>query len=301
VGGDRLGPTAKAWAIRRPWQARPVGWLSLIVVGAAGIAAMRAAIERGDVEEAARQGAIAGPAAIEQALAAPDRAARLAAIAAAPGAAPLPAARAELLPALARVAAGPDRRTAIPAARAARTIARELAGGPARPVGAAADLPDDLAPDEVAAWRLQWAELAARADLRIEVRVLALDTAAALAPDGVGVALDAALADPDPAYRRAAIALVPMPVPAAMRGALAAAVAGDREPGVALDAAAVLCADLAVDPARPILGALAAPGLARLRALVAAGPPAAIRDAARCLAADGSPESAAALRAIRRR
>lgn len=277
-----------------------MGWISLIVAGAAGIAAMRAAMDRGDIEEAARQGAIAGPAVIERALAAPDRSARLAAIAAAPGAGPLPAGRAELLPALARAASRPDRRTAIPAARAARAIARSLYGH-ARPAGAAAELPDDLAPDDVAAWRVAWAQLAARAELWIELRVLALDTAAALDPGGVGVELDAALADPDPAYRRAAIALVPMPVPPALRGALAGALARDPDPDVALHAAAVLCADLVADPPRPVLDALGAQGLARLRTLVGAGPRAAVRDAARCLTADGSAESAAALRTIRRR
>ncbi len=300
-----------------------VGWLSLIVAGAAGLAAMRAAMERGDVEEAARQGALAGPAAIEGALAAPDRPARLAAIAAAPTASEQPAARAELLAALARAASRPDRRTAIPAARAARAIARSLYGH-ARPPGAAAELPDDLAPADALAWRQAWAELAARAELWIELRVLALDTAAALDPGGVGVELAAALADPDPAYRRAAIALVPMPVPPALRGALAGAVAGDADPGAALDAAAVLCADLAVDPPRPILDALGPRGLARLRELVLEaakaakaeaakaaaakaaaakerGAKAAVRDAARCLAADGSAESAAALKALRRR
>lgn len=262
-----------------------MGWLSLIVAGAAGIAAMRAAIDRGDLEEAARQGALAGPVAIEQALEAPDRAARLAAIAAAPSATALPAGRAELLPALARAASRPDRRTAIPAARAARAIARALRGH-ARPAGAAAELPDDLAPDDVAGWREAWAELAARADLWIELRVLALDTAAALDPGGTGAPLAAALADPDPAYRRAAIALVPMPVPPAMRGALAAAVAGDPDPGAALDAAAALCADLVADPPGPILAALAAPGLARIRALTAGGGPGVARRAARrCLTA----------------
>jgi len=276
-----------------------VGWLSLIVAGAAGIAAMRAAIERGDVEEAARQGALAGPAVIEQALAAPDRSAQLAAIAAAPGASELPAGRAGLLPALARAAARPDRRTAIPAARAARAIARSLYGH-ARPAGAAAELPDDLAPDDVAAWRAAWARLAARAELWIELRVLALDTAAALDPDGVGVELAAALADPDPAYRRAAIALVPMPVPPAMRAALATAAGADPDPGAALDAAATLCADLVADPPRPVLDALGPQGLARLRKLIGDGAPAQVRGAARCLAADGSAESAAALRAIRR-
>ncbi|HWO21560.1 MAG TPA: hypothetical protein VNO30_22480 [Kofleriaceae bacterium] len=292
-----------------------MGWLPLIVAGAAGLAAMRAAMDRGDIEEAARQGALAGTTVLEQALAAPDRPAQLAAIAAAPAASDQPAARAELLPALARVAAGPDRRTAIPAARAAREIARSLYGH-ARPPGAAAELPDDLAPADVLALRQAWAALAARTELRIEVRVLALDTAAALEPGGTGVDLAAALADPDPAYRRAAIALVPMPVPPALRGALAGAAAGDADPGAALDAAAVLCADLAVDPPRPILDALGPRGLARLRELVAASAKAgdaktgdaksgdakaAVRSAARCLAADGTPESAAALKAIRRR
>jgi len=78
-------------------------------------------------------------------------------------------------------------------------------------------------------------------------------------------------------------------------------VAGDADPGAALDAAAALCADLVADPPRPILDALGAQGLARLRTLVGDGPRAAVRAAARCLSADGSPESAAALKTIRRR
>lgn len=278
-----------------------MGWLSIIFVGTAGLATMRAAIDRGDIDEAARQGNLAGPAVIERALAAPDRAARLAAIAAAPTATDLVAGRADLLGPLAVAAAQPDRRTAIPAARAARTIARSLYGH-ARPLGAAAPLPDDLAPADVAAWRLAWAELAASRDRWIELRVLALDTAAALDPDGIGVALGAALADADPAYRRAALALVPMPVPAAMRSALAGAVAKDTDPDVALDAAATLCTDLAADPPRPILESLGASGLERIRSLVGSRGVAAVavRNAARCLAADRSPESAAALKTIRR-
>lgn len=261
---------------------------------------MRAAIDRGDIDEAARQGGLAGPAVIAQALAAPDRAARLAAIAAAPTATDLVAGRADLLGPLAIAAAQPDRRTAIPAARAARIIARSLYGH-ARPPGAANALPDDLAPADVAAWRLAWAELAAAPERWIELRIVALDTAAALDPDGVGVSIGAALADPDPAYRRAAIALVPMPVPAGMRGALAGAVAKDADPDVALDAAATLCTDLAIDPPRPILEALGAPGLERIRSLVGGrGAAVAIRSAARCLAADRDPQSAAALKTIRR-
>jgi hypothetical protein len=83
-----------------------------------------------------------------------------------------------------------------------------------------------------------------------------------------------------------------MPVPAALRGALAGAVAGDADPGAALAAGAVLCADLAADPPRPILDALGAPGLARLRELAAGAPRAQARDAGRCLAAAGLPAAA---------
>lgn len=233
---------------------------------------MRAAIDRGDVDEAARQGMLAGPAVITQALGAPDRAAKLAGIAAAPTSSD----RESLLGPLTTLAGGPDRRTAIPAARVALTIARELA--------ARIDLPDDLGADEVAAWRAAFADLARDRDRWIELRVLALDTAAALDRGGVGIDLTAALADPDPAFRRAAIALVPAPVPTSMRTPLASAVVKDTDGGVALAAAAVLCADLASDPPRPILDALGAPGLERIRALVAQkGSAASIRDAKRCL------------------
>jgi hypothetical protein len=268
----------------------------MIVVSATGVAAMRTAFEQGDRDGAARAGALAGPAVVEQALGSRDRMTRLAAIAAAP----LVEDRAELLEALARVAGGADRRTAIPAAGAARTIARELAGH---------DRPDDLADDDLATWRRAWAALAMRGDRWIELRLLALDTTAALDHAGIGVELAAALRDPDPAFRRAAVAIIPLPAVAASYPALADAVVRDSDPDVALGAAQALCAS--IDPtagaaagptARPILDALGAAGLTRLRALVtSARPPAegAVRDAARCLAADGSAESAAALRSLR--
>lgn len=254
------------------------------LLGLSGIGAMRAALERGDVAESARQGALAGIAALERALAAPDRTTRLAAIAAAPAAGELPAARAELLPALASVAAAPDRRVAIPAARAAREIARDLRGA-ARPPGASPDLPDDVAPADLAAWRAPWAALAAARDRWIELRVLALDTAVTLTVAGERQASwEAALSDDDPAMRRAAVALTPAPVPGAARAALARLVRGDPDPDVARDAAAVLCADLASDPPGPVLEALGPAGLARARSLAqsTAGGRAA-RDAARCL------------------
>jgi hypothetical protein len=253
---------------------------------------MRAAIERGDLDEAARQGALAGPAVVERALASRDRMIQLAAIAAAP----IVEDRAELLAPLAHLADGADRRTAIPAAQAARAIARELARR---------DQPDDLAAGDVAAWQAAWAALALRGDRWIELRIAALDTAAALDPAGIGVDLAAALRDPDPAFRRAAATIVPLPAPAGAYAALAGAITHDVDPAAALGAAQSLCLSLAggAKP-RPILDALGPAGLARIRALVTgpvpdATPPPAVRDAGRCLAADGSPESRAALRALR--
>jgi hypothetical protein len=249
-----------------------VTWLGWIVCGTAGLASMRAAIDRGDIDEAGRQGMLAGPSIIAKALAAPDRPARLAGIAAAPTATD----REELLVPLAKLAAKPDRRTAIPAAIAARQIARELARR--------TDPPDDIAVEDVASWRDRWAELARSTDRWIELRVIALDTAAALDRTGIGVDLATALADPDPAFRRAAIAVVPMPVPQAMRAPLAQTVVKDTDAGVALAAAATLCADLASDPRPPILDALGTAGIDRIKSLVAGpGAPAQIKNAKRCL------------------
>jgi hypothetical protein len=167
-----------------------VSWLHILVLGAAGTATLRAALERGDVDETARQGLLAGPAVVERALASPDRTTQLAGIVAAPSVED----RAELLAPLAALAAGADRRTAIPAAAAALTIARDLARH---------DLPDDLAPDDVATWRTAWAGLALRPDRWLELRLLALDVAIALDPTGAGLDRAAAANDPDPAFRAA--------------------------------------------------------------------------------------------------
>jgi len=156
----------------------------------AGIASMTAAIDRGDVDEAARQGVLAGPAVVERALDSKVRSTRLAGIAAAPAVED----RAELLPALARAAADADRRTAIPAVLAARAIARELAARDA--------LPDDLAPADVEAWRAEFEKLARDRDRLVEVRVAALATAEALG----GFDASALAADPDPDVREAAAA-----------------------------------------------------------------------------------------------
>ncbi len=264
-----------------------MGWL---IVATAGIAAMKAAVERGDLDEASRLGALAGAALVEQALASPDRATQLGAIAAAPRVEGRP----ELLDALARVARGSDRRTAIPAARAARAIARELARQ---------ELADDLAPDELTGWRLTFAALAGDRERWIDLRVIALDTASALAPDGAGLPLETSLGDPDPALRHAAILDLAVPVPAALRDRVAKAIVTDTDPAVALAAGQVLCADLATDPPAPVLAALGEPGLARLRSVVTTdgAPGVALREIARCLRADDNPASAAAIRAIKNR
>jgi hypothetical protein len=245
--------------------------LGFFGVAGAGIAAMTGAFERGDLDETSRQGVLAGPAVVEGALSAPARSTRLAAIVAAPRV----EGGAELLPALATLAGGGDRRTAIPAARAARTLARDLA---------LRELPDDLATDDLAGWRAQFDQLAANPHRFIEVRVLALDTVASLAqvldPGALGFDLATALADADPAYRAIAIGNVPRPTPVAAMAPLANTVKNDADDRVALAAAQVLCGD---DPAaaRPLL---AAQGLDRIKKLVGGKPARAIRDASKCLA-----------------
>lgn len=234
---------------------------------AAGIASMTAAVERGDLDEAARQGALAGPTVVERALKSKVRSTVLAGIVAAPTVED----RAEVLATLAEVAAGSDRRTAIPAARAARTIARALARK---------DLADDLAPDDIEQWRARFEQIAVSRTL-IEVRIAALETANALEhvldPDQLGFALGRALGQADPALRVAALGLVDR-APVADRAAIVAAVA-DPDVAVAIAAAQALCAD---DDLVAIKTALGDAGIGKIRALVKAHATE-IRDAARCL------------------
>lgn len=241
------------------------------VFAVAGLASMRASIDGGDVDEAARQGMLAGPKVIEQALAAPDRPAKLAGIAAAPSAVD----REELLQPLFRVASSGDRRIAIPAAISARTIARDMSR---------TELPDDVAHEDVVAWGTHWAALARDRDRFIEIRTIALDVAIALDP---AIGLAPLLADPDPAVRRAAIAVIPAPVPGPLRMPLAALVIKDTDNSVALAAAASLCADLAQDPPPAILDALGTAGLDRIKSLVISGVNSGakplVHDASRCL------------------
>lgn len=285
-----------------------MAWSALLfatVLSNASVATMKAAIERGDVDEASRQGVLAGPAIVEAALASPDRATVLAGIAAASRVED----RAELLEPLATIARGPDRRTAIPAVRAAAQIARELAHH---------EPADDIADADIVAWRDRFSDIALDRTRWIEVRVLAIDTAVYLErsrlaasgtpldptrADGIGVPLVASLADPDPAIRRAALAHAPSPLPPELRDPIARAVISDVDPRVALAATAALCADLAFDPPQPILSALTPAGITRIQTIVSIDNASRghLREAARCLAADKSPASTTALRKIRNR
>jgi hypothetical protein len=237
---------------------------------AAGIASMTAAVERGDLDEAARQGAMAGPAVVEQALRSKMRETVLAGIVAAPASED----RAELLVPLARVAGGGDRRTAIPAARAARAIAEQLAKNP---------LADDIAADDVQAWRDAYEQLALAKGRLIEVRIAALETAAALGhvgdPTALGFDLAKVMADPDPALRVAALELVPRPTAKAMYAVIVPAL-GDSRDAVSLAAAETLCADAGDDPAA-VKAALGPTGTAQVKAIAKTHP--AAKDLARCV------------------
>jgi len=240
----------------------------LVVI--AGLAAIKSAFDRGDLDETARQGQRAGAAIVEGALHASDRPTVLAGIVAAQAV----DGREELLPALLALAAGPDRRIAIPAARAARAIADRV------------QVTDDLPEDELDAWRADWVKLAIDPSRWIEVRIAGLEVAAALAPGGtLGFDLASIMTLADPALRATAVSLVPQPAPVELRAVLSTAVANDTDPRVALGAAQALCADLAHDPAGPVVTALGDAGLARIKTLVLEKqlPVAMIRDASRCL------------------
>ncbi|HET9990799.1 MAG TPA: hypothetical protein VFQ65_19850 [Kofleriaceae bacterium] len=231
---------------------------------------MTAAVERGDLDEAARQGAMAGPGVVEQALRSKVRETVLAGIVAAPATED----RAELLVALAKVAGGGDRRTAIPAARAARAIAEQLAKK---------ELPDDVAADDVQAWRNAYEQLALAHGRVIEVRVAALETAAALGhvadPAALGFDLAKAMADPDPALRVAALELIPRPTSHAVYAVIVPAL-GDGNGAVALAAAETLCADAGDDPTA-VKTALGETGAAQLKMIAKAHP--AAKDLVRCV------------------
>jgi hypothetical protein len=208
-----------------------------------------------------------------------------------------------LLDELAAAAGGWDRARAVDATRAALAIVESLDGDAA----VEGELPDDV----LAGLGTRWLGLARRADRWPDVRVSALEIAARIAraraataaAPSLGYDLAELLADPDPAVRRAAAELVPQPASADQRAALVTVIVGDAEPEVVVAAAQALCGDVAHDDPAPILAALGAAGLDRLRAVLSAPgagalPSGAVVDAARCLRADGSGASRAALAAL---
>jgi hypothetical protein len=257
---------------------------------------LTAAFLRGDRDGLASAAQRAGNRGLAAALASSDPARSRAAIAAAASVTDAWA----LLEPLATLAARRDRAQAAPAARAAAAIARAL-----DPLTVA---DDDVPSDELAARLAAWRDVAELAGLWPDVRVHALETAAALyrALGERGEApfqLAAMLADPEPELRCAALELLPRPLPSELRAQVAERVTVDPDNDAALCAAQAVCAELELDAsAAPALAALGEAGLARVRELLLdpdarAG---AVADAARCLAADGSAPSVAALRALAR-
>lgn len=268
----------------------------LVVLAASGAEELVAAHGRGDHDEVARRAGQAGAGTIGPMLADADPARVQVGIAAAPAA---PDAW-ELLAPLARLAAGWDRSRAAPAAHAAARIARGLDVESALLL----DMPDDM----LEARQQAWAAVAAGADRWADVRVHALEVAAALAgarhvtadaDPGLGYELAGVLSDDDPEVRRAGCELVPQPAPADALATLGAAIRSDENPAVALACAQALCAGLAWDPATPALTALGDEGAARLRAIargpLPAVPAGALVDATRCLAARKTREDDAAI------
>lgn len=276
-----------------------VGPLLVVLAAATSGDGIRAAHERGDADEVVRLAGQAGAAGIAPLLASDDRGAIHAGLAAATHA-PDPW---DLLGELGELAAGWDRALAAPAARAAATIARQLDDE----LAITMELPDDLLATQQAAW----AALSARADRWADVRVHALEVAALLGVTrratadgdaGLDAQLTAAMTDADPEVRRAACELVPQPVPEAMRAPLGAVVRDDPDDTVVLAAAQALCADLAFDDRAPAVTTIGDAGLSRLGTLFRGPlldlPSGALVDAARCLAARGSREDVASLRAL---
>jgi hypothetical protein len=186
-----------------------------------------------------------------------------------------------LLPALRTLAAGPDR----PLAASASRSAARIAGGLDALTAGEADLAVDWLAEESAAWLT----LAGDGERYPDIRVAALEVAARLgeARGAPGFELTALLADPEPELRRAALELQPAPLPADRHPVVAAAVADEPDPEVALAAAQALCAGQVGEGLRLARGALREAGLARVAALVAdetlSAP--ARRDAAACVAA----------------
>ncbi len=209
-----------------------------------------------------------------------------------------------LLQPLVSAARSPDRPLAVRAARAAARIAGALDSSEL----VSADIPPDWTRARIHELRA----IAADPARWIDVRVSALEAAAHLrrsleaeaGPADAPYDLAVAAVDPDPELRRAAFELLRSPLAPAELAIAANAVAADPDLVVALAAGQAACDGLRFgDPARPVLAALGARGLLRLRALVANKTlsPGARLGAARCLVVDGSSASKKALATLPRR
>jgi len=219
--------------------------------------------------------------------------ARRAAIAAAPAAEDAW----QLLGDLAVLAGNADRAIAPAAARAAALICQSLS-------------PTRIAELEITEATLReraarWGALARHNGVWPDVRVHALEINALLtralsaeARDGIAVKLEAIAGDPEPEVRRAAIELADQPLDASNRERGAEMLRSDGDPVIAVVAGQALCGGIAMgDAPRPILAAIGAKGLERLRDLVGNPklPITARIDAAYCLRAKGGKLDRAAL------
>jgi hypothetical protein len=245
----------------------------------------------GDLASLRRAGsAPSGDESLRAALRSKDRAAVLGAVLAA-DAAPTPW---DHLDALAALAGGWDRGAAVLAVRVAVSISRRLDGDAA----VVLEVPDDQLERQAEAWRA----LARREDRWSDVRVRALEVAARLdrarlaTADG-RPALVAPLLElaggTDPQIRRAALELLPVPVPSEAYPALVARLRDEDSATVRLAVAQALCAALPADAAA-VSTALGPAGFDAVRAVLATPPAdasAALVDAARCLALDPDPRS----------
>ena len=250
----------------------------------------------GDRLELARSGWHLGAVGVEAELASPDRVRSMAALAAAP--------HAEdgwmLLDPLAAMAQGSDRPRAAAAARAAAAIARDLD----RERALYLDVPLELLAAPLARWQQIAADPARWADVRVHALTTAQFLGPTIEPGNLGYDAAAHASDAEPEIRRAALELLPQPLSAEHLELASARARTEDDPDVAAVAGQVVCGGIAAgDKPGPILAALGAGGLARVRALLleppGTAPPAAMLDAALCAIAAGDADSRRALSRFR--
>ena len=169
-----------------------------------------------------------------------------------------------MLGALSDIAGGFDRSLAVPAARAARAIASALD----RAALAEREIPRRLIAEAAVGWHRIARDRQLWSDVRIVALEVARDLTELLGADGSKPVIEL-VADPDSEVRRAALELLPSPLPAERYGRVAAKITDtDRE--VAIAAAAALCFGVRFgDDAAAIRKAAGAAGIAAISALAA--------------------------------